>query len=62
MNNIKHNFLKNPKSILYPVERTFKISRAIVRETPRMLKATEILSSPTVKIIVAEQGRFLKRE
>ena len=40
----------------------FKISRAIVQETKKMLSATEILSASVVKRLVGEQGRFLKRE
>ena len=48
----------------YPLscQKTFKISRAIVRETSKMLTAREILSASTVKRLVVEQGRFLKRE
>ena len=46
--------------MLYPVE-IFEISRAIAQE---MLGATEIeiLSTSTVKRLVVEQGRYLKRE
>ena len=40
----------------------FKISRAIVRETPEPMSATEILSTSTIKRSVVEQARFLKRE
>ena len=40
----------------------FKISRAVVRDTKKMLRATEILSASTVKRLVVDQGRFLKRE
>ena len=40
----------------------FKISRAVVRDTKKMLSATEILSASTVKRLVVDQGRFLKRE
>ena len=49
--------------MLYPVE-IFEISRAIVQVTPEMLGATEIeiLSTSTVKRLVIEQGRYLKRE
>ena len=49
--------------MLYPVE-IFEISRAIVQVTPEMLGATEIeiLSTATVKRLVIEQGRYLKRE
>ena len=40
----------------------FKISRAVVGKTPKMLSATKILSALTVKRLVVKQGRFLKRE
>ena len=37
----KINYVKKTSSILYTVKRnTVKISKAIVRETPRMLSAT----------------------
>ena len=45
-----------------PCQKTFKKSRAIVRKTPEMLSATEILLVSTVKRLVVEQGRLLKRE
>ena len=48
--------------MFYPVKKTFKISRAIVRETPEMLSAKEILSASNVKRIVVELGRCLKTE
>ena len=38
------------------------MSRTTVRETPKMFCAAEILSVSTVKRLVLEQGRFLKRE
>ena len=41
---------------------TFKILRAVARVTPQVLNTTEILSTSTVKKLVVEQGRFLKRE
>ena len=41
--------------------KTFKISRAIVQETPKMLSATKILAS-TAKRLEVEQFRFLKRD
>ena len=41
---------------------TFKISRALVRETPKMLSATKIPSAPNAKRLEVEQARFLKRE
>ena len=43
-------------------QKTFKISRAVVRETPKMLSATEIISASTVNILVVEQDRIRKRE
>ena len=48
--------------MLYPVKRHFKISKAMVRVTPEVLSATEILSASTVKRLAIEQGRFLKRQ
>ena len=55
--------MKKTSSMLYPVKRYLnKISRAIVQEIPKMLSATEILSASTVKRLVVEQGRFLRRE
>ena len=50
--------------MLYLVKRhLFKISRCIVRETPKMLSAAaKILSASTAKRLEVEQGRFLKRE
>ena len=54
----KINYVKKTSSMFYTVKRnTVKISKAIVRETPRMLSATYILSVSIVK-----QGRFIKRE
>ena len=44
--------------MLYPV----KISRAINQETPEIMSAAEILSALTIKRLVVEQGRFLKRK
>ena len=41
---------------------TYKISRSIVRETPEMLKGTKILSASTIKRLVVEKGRILKRK
>ena len=46
--------------MFYPVKQTFKISTAIVRETPEMLSAKEILSASNVKRIIVELGRCLK--
>ena len=43
-------------------QKAFKVSRAIVRVTPEVNSATEILSASTVKRLVAKQDRFLKRE
>ena len=42
----------------------FRISRAIVKETPKAQtkNATDIQLTLTVKRLVAEQGRFFKRE
>ena len=59
----KSNFVKKTGSMLHPVE-IFEISRAIAQVTPEMLGATEIeiLSTSTVKRLVVEQGRYLKRE
>ena len=54
--------MKKASSMLYPAKRQFKISRAIVRVTTEMLSATGILSASTVKRLVVEQGRLLKRE
>ena len=42
--------------------KTFKISRAIVRETLKMLSGTKIPSTSIAKRLEIEQGRFLKRE
>ena len=42
--------------------KTFKISRAIVQETQKMLSATKILSASTAKRLEVEQFRFLKRD
>ena len=53
--------MRKTSSMLYTVK-TFKISRAIVWETPEMMSATDILSASTVKRLAVEQGRFLKRE
>ena len=54
----KINYVKKTSSMFYTVKRnTVKISKAIVRETPRMLSVTYILSVSIVK-----QGRFIKRE
>ena len=46
----------------YPAKKVFKISRAIVRLKPEMLSATGILLVSNVKILVVEQGKYLKRE
>ena len=35
---------------------TFKISRALVRETPKMLSATKIPSAPNAKRLEVEQA------
>ena len=48
--------------MLYPIKRHFKISGAMVRETPEMLIVAEILSLSIFERLVLEQGRFLKRE
>ena len=48
--------------MFYLVKRHLKNPRAIVRKTPEMLSATEILLVSTVKRLVVEQGRLLKRE
>ena len=44
--------------------KTFKISRAIVQETPKMLSVTKILSASTAKRLEEEKfgGRFLKKK
>ena len=47
--------------MLYLVKRNLKYQE-LVRETPEMLSAKEILSASTVKRLVVEQGRFLKRK
>ena len=44
---------------MYP---KFNTSRTIVRVTPEMLSATEIVSSSVVHRSIVDQGRFLKRE
>ena len=54
--------MKKTNSMLYPVKRHFKISKAMVRVTPEALSATEVLSASTVKRLAIEQGRFLKRQ
>ena len=48
--------------MLYPVKRHLKIPRAIVRETPKILSATNLLSALSLKRLVVQEGRFLKRE
>ena len=55
---IKLNF--NPWYALF-CQKTFKISRSIVRVTPEVLSTTEVLSASIVKRLDLEQGRFLKR-
>ena len=57
INNIKLNLVK--KYYALSCQKTFKISRAIVQETSKMLSVTEILSASTVKRLLLEQGRFL---
>ena len=54
-------FEKDQKYALFR-QITFKISRAIVRETTKILSATKILSESTAKRSEVEKGRFLKRE
>ena len=53
INTIKLNLMKNARK---------KISKAIVWVTPKVLKATKILSASTGKRLAIEQGIFLKRE
>ena len=54
INTIKLHFVKKTSSMLYPVKKIFKISRAIVRKTPDMLGSTKILSASTVKRLVVD--------
>ena len=55
--------MEKTSRIAYPDKKnTFKISRAIIRVTAEVFSPTEILLPSTVKRLVGEKGRFLKRE
>ena len=58
---MKLNFVKKTISTLSS-QNTLKISKAIVRETPEILSATDILLASIVKRLVVDQGSYLKRE